>query len=121
MPDRALTDRIIGCYWTVRRRLPHSLDEVVYQRAMNIELAKNGIRTSREVRYLVYYDGEVVGDYRADLIVDDTVIVEIKKTRKLLETHVEQVQRYLVVSGLQVGLLFTFGPLPEIRRVERRS
>lgn len=119
MANRELTDRIIGCYWTVRRRLPHSLDEALYQRAMRIELANQGMRAVREVHYLVYYDDEVVGDYRADIVVDDAVIVEIKKTHRLVEAHVEQLQRYLNVSGVPVGLLLTFGPVPDIRRVER--
>lgn len=121
MPDRDLTDRIIGCDWTVRRRLPHSLDEIVYQRAMRIELTKRGMRAVREVQYVVEYDGEVVGDYRADLVVEDAVIVEIKKSRRLSDAHAEQLQRYLNVSEIPVGLLLTFGPVPEIRRVEREG
>jgi GxxExxY protein len=121
MRHRDLTDQIIHAFYTVRRRLPHSLEEAVYQRALAIELGKHDLIVAREVSYTVYYDGVAVGFYRADLLINSAVIVEVKRTHRLAVAHVEQLERYLAVANVGVGLLLNFGPVAEIRRVEHRG
>jgi GxxExxY protein len=83
---------------------------------MAIELRKLGVRVVQESRITVYYDQEVVGEYFADLLVADAVIVELKAVKKLLEEHEAQLLNYLKATPYEVGLLLNFGPKPEIKR-----
>jgi GxxExxY protein len=115
------TDQIIHAYYTVRRRLPHALQEAVYQRALAIELSKRDLIVACEVPYRVYYDEIPIGYYRADLVINNVVIIEGKRTQRLAVAHVEQLERYLAVANVGVGLLLNFGPVAEIRRVENRG
>lgn len=118
MRHRDITDQIINAYYRVRRQLPHALQEAVYQRALAIELSKRDLVVACEVPYRVYYEQIPIGYYRADILVNNVVIIEVKRTQRLAVAHVEQLERYLAVAGLQVGLLLNFGPTAEIRRVE---
>ena len=82
-----------------------------------IEFKKEGIPTKAQAPIKVYYDnGEIIGEYCADILVDDKVIVEIKATKKLVEENEAQLLNYLRATDIEVGLLFNFGPEPEIRR-----
>ncbi|MBY0488321.1 MAG: GxxExxY protein [Gemmatimonadaceae bacterium] len=121
MRHRDITDQIINAYYRVRRQLPHALQEAVYQRALAIELSKRDLIVACEVPYRVYYEQIPIGYYRADILVNNVVIIEVKRTQRLAVAHVEQLERYLAVAGLQVGLLLNFGPVAEIRRVEYRG
>jgi GxxExxY protein len=83
---------------------------------MVIELRKLGLSAIPEVCINVYYDGELVGEYLADLVVADAVIVELKAAKKLAEEHEAQLRNYLKATPYEVGLLLNFGPQPEIKR-----
>ena len=91
--------------------------EKVYENALMIEFNKERIPAKAQAPIKVYYDdGEIIGEYSADILVDDKVIVEIKATKKLVEENEAQLLNYLRATDIEVGLLFNFGPEPEIKR-----
>ena len=111
-----LTELIIKAFYTVYHTLGYGFLEKVYRSAMTIELRKSGLDVIREARITVYYDGEVVGEYFADLLVAGAVIVELKAVKRLLPEHEAQLLNYLKATPYEVGLLLNFGPKPEIKR-----
>jgi len=88
----------------------------VYENALAIELRRMGLKVVQQVSIQVYYAGELVGEYFADLLVEDKVIVEIKALRALLEEHEAQLLNYLKATPYEVGLLLNFGPKAQIKR-----
>jgi len=90
--------------------------EAVYQNALLIELLKAGIRAEKEKKIQVYYDTQLVGDYMADIIVEDKVILELKSVKELHPAHEAQLINYLKATGIEVGLLINFGERVEIKR-----
>lgn len=84
--------------------------ESVYEKCLLIELAKAGIGAASQVPIVVRYDGHIVGEFVADILVEDVVIVELKSVRTLVEAHEVQLVNYLVATGKPVGLLVNFGP-----------
>jgi len=109
MEDEDLTGQIIACAYTVHNSLGAGFLESVYQRALAIELAKQGLSGVMEKKVPVYYEGELVGDFRADLVVEDRVIIEIKAVEKLAAAHEVQLVNYLVATDTPLGLLINFG------------
>ena len=103
-----LTKRIIGCAIEVHRALGPGLHERTYENAMALEFHHQDLPFDRQVQVPVAYKGEWVGDYRLDLIVDDTVVVEIKSVERGDPLFEAQVLAYLKASGKQVGLLINF-------------
>ena len=110
------TELIIKAFYTVYNTLGYGFLEKVYRNALAIELHKLGLKAIPEARIAVYYDGKAVGEYFADLLVTDAVIVEIKAVKRLLEEHVAQLLNYLKATPYEVGLLLNFGPKPEVKR-----
>ncbi len=110
------TELIIGAFYKVYNGLGYGFLEKVYRNSMAVELRKLELDVVPEARIAVYYDGGVVGEYFADLLVGDAVIVELKAARRLLEAHEAQLLNYLKATPYEVGLLFNFGPKPEMRR-----
>lgn len=110
MEDEDLTGKIIGCAYAVHNSLGSGFLESVYQKAMAIELAKQGLSGVMEKKIPVYYDDELVGDFRADFVVEDRIIVEIKAIDKLAAPHEVQLVNYLVATDTPIGLLINFGP-----------
>ena len=104
-----LTERIIGCAFTVGSKLGPGFLEKVYQNALAHELRKRQFGVQQQSGVQVYYDGIVVGEYVADLLVDNIVIVELKALKVLDSAHLAQCMNYLKVTGLQVCLLINFG------------
>ena len=94
---------------------------VVYRRAMLVALRSRRIEANTEVPFTAHYRGEVVGEYRADLLVEHRVIVECKCADHIAPVHEAQLLNYLKASGLSVGLLLNFGPRPTFRRLIRSS
>jgi GxxExxY protein len=90
--------------------------EKVYENAMYIELIKLGLLVERQVRIKVHYNGEEIGDYFADLVVNKSVIIELKALDALCEEHAYQLANYLKATKIEVGLLLNFGKKPEIKR-----
>ena len=114
--DRELTKTIIGCAFRVHNTLGHGFLEKVYENALRIELAKQGLEVKQQEPIKVYYEGQVVGDYYADLWVEDRVIVEIRAVRALSKAHEVQLVNYLTATGVDTGLLLNFGPSVEVKR-----
>jgi GxxExxY protein len=103
-----LTERIIGCAIEVHRQLGPGLLESAYERAMCVELRESALRYECEVVVPVVYKGHDIGDYRVDLIVEDTVVVEIKSVDRMDRVFDAQVLTYMRVTGTRVGLLINF-------------
>ena len=111
-----MTEKIIGAFYKVYNTLGYGFSEKVYENALAIELRKLGLKVEQQARIVVYYEGEVVGEYQADLVVNDVVIVELKAARQLADEHEAQLLNYLKATPIEVGLLLNFGPKAEIKR-----
>ena len=104
-----LTYRIIGCAMRVHNTLGCGFQEVIYQRCLAIEMNRAGLTFGREVDVGIFYDGYSVGSRRADFIVGDRVVVELKALTALENVHIAQARNYVVAYGYEVGLLINFG------------
>ena len=113
---KELTEKIIKIFYKVYNKFGYGFLEKVYENAMMIELGKKGIPAAAQSPVRVFYDDRVVGEYSADMFVDDKVIVEIKATKSLIEENEAQLLNYLKATKIEVGLLLNFGPKPEVRR-----
>jgi GxxExxY protein len=116
MKYEELTEKIIRAFYTVYNALGYGFLEKVYENALVIELRKMGLRVVTQYPINVYYDGQVVGEYFADILVEDLVIIELKAVRRLLKEHEAQLLNYLNATSYEVGLLLNFGPEPQIKR-----
>ncbi len=113
---KELTEKIIKIFYKVYNKLGYGFLEKVYENAMNIEFKKEGIPGVSQYAIYVYYDGEIIGEYFADILVDNKVIVEIKAARRLVEENEAQLLNYLKATDIEVGLLLNFGTKPEVKR-----
>jgi len=113
---KELTDAVICCFYNVYNALGYGFLEKVYENSLLHELAKRGISASSQYPITVYYDEKVVGEYFADLLVENNLILEIKAVKNILPEHEAQLLNYLKATDIEVGLLLNFGPKPEIRR-----
>ena len=115
-----LIKKVIQCVYNVRLQLSAGFLETVYQKALLIELKKNNILAEAEIPIDVYYDDSVVGEYRADIIVEKRIIIEIKAIQHLMSAHEAQLVNYLTATKIDCGLLINFGgERLEIRRKYR--
>jgi GxxExxY protein len=115
-----LAEKLIGCAFTVANTLGAGFLEKVYENALAHELRKADLKTEQQHGIAVYYDGVVVGDYCADLLVEDSLLVELKAVKALDEIHMAQCLNYLKATGMTLCLLINFGtPKIEIRRIVR--
>ena len=103
------TYKIIGCAMKVHNTLGNGFQEVVYQRCLAIEMGRAGIDFGREVEQTIYYDGIVVGTRRADFVVGDRVVVEIKAQAALQDVHIAQTKNYAAAYNFETGLVINFG------------
>jgi GxxExxY protein len=114
----AITEKIIGCSYTVSNTLGCGFLEKVYENALAHELRKAGFKVLQQHEIKVYYDGIEVGKYIADLFVENAVIVEVKAITNLDASQKAQILNYLKATGMKIGLLINFGkPRIEIKRV----
>ena len=120
MQDQALTARIIGCAFAVHKALGAGFAEKVYENALRIELTKAGLRVRQQAPIRVYYEGQVVGDYCADLWVEERIIVELKAVQRLALAHEVQLVNYLTATETDIGLLLNFGESVDVKRKYRR-
>jgi|SRR5690606_7270074 len=109
MEINELTHKVIGAAMEVHKQLGNGFQEVVYQRALSIEMNLQGIAHEREKEMLLLYKGYDVGTRRVDFFVDDTIMVEIKALIQLEDVHLAQAKNYLEAYHLQIGLLINFG------------
>jgi len=112
-----LTKQIIGAFFTVYNELGFGFVESVYKRALVVELQSRGISSEREVMFTVYFKGVDVGEYRADIVVEGKVIVEVKTADRLAAIHEAQLVNYLRAADIPVGLVMNFGPQPIFKRL----
>ncbi len=112
-----ITDKIISSFYKVYNTLGYGFLEKVYENAMSIELKRAGLKVLQQQNIKVYYEEQVVGDYFADIIVNDQIIMEIKAAEGLREENKAQLINYLKATDKEVGLLINFGKTPEFRRV----
>ena len=106
---KELTERIIGCAYEVYNKMGFGFLESVYEKCLLIELRRAAIKAESQRAIRVAYKGELVGDFVADIIVEDTIIIELKSVRHLIKAHEMQLVNYLVATGKPVGLLLNFG------------
>lgn len=116
MEQGELTAGIINAFYDVYNTLGYGFLEKVYENALVHELRKRGYEIVPQAPLKVYYDGAVVGEYYADLLVNGQVILELKAAKAIAEEHGAQLLNYLKASKIDVGLVLNFGPKPEFRR-----
>lgn len=104
-----LTYKIIGSAMKVHNTLGNGFQEVIYQRCLAIELERAGLNFGREIEQTIYYDGIEVGTRRADFIVENLLVIELKATICLEDVHLAQTKNYLTAYGFEKGLLINFG------------
>lgn len=112
-----LTAKIIGIYYDVYNELGHGFVESVYHRAMLIALGQAGLRAESEVVLPVSFRGTSVGDFRADIVVEDLVLIELKAVQALDKEHFAQVMNYLKATLIEIGFLMNFGSHPAFKRI----
>jgi GxxExxY protein len=111
-----ITDAIISCFYTVYNALGYGFLEKVYENALLLELRKQGLKAEEQHPIVVTYDAVPVGEYFADILVEDAVIIEIKAVKSILPEHEAQLLNYLKATPVEVGLLLNFGPTPMFKR-----
>lgn len=116
MKHSKITFQIIKAFYKVYNELGYGFLEKVYENAMHLELVRMELECRRQFPIKVYYREYAVGEYFADLIVADKVIVEIKTTENIINAHEYQLLNYLKATKIKVGLLLNFGSTPGIRR-----
>ena len=109
MEYKEVTETIIGCAYRVYNKMGFGFLESVYEKCLLIELHKSGLDTESQKPITVYYEGEIVGEFVADIIVNDAIIVELKSVRRIIKAHEVQLVNYLVATGKPVGLILNFG------------
>ena len=121
-PDSPLTRKVIGCAMRVHSAMGNGFQEVVYQRALEIEFRDSAIEYSREHDMPIYYKGQVVGRRRVDFLVDGRISVELKAVILLERVHLAQAMNYLEAFNIETGLLINFGALSlEFKRLTNRK
>jgi GxxExxY protein len=121
MEYEELTHKIIGCAYIVYKKLGFGFLESVYRKAMVIELIRAGLKVEEEKPLKVYYDGHVVGNFSADLVVNENIVIELKSVQNLVKDHEVQLVNYLNAIEEEIGLLINFGPSGvEVKRKYRQ-
>ncbi len=116
MLHQELTSEIIQCFYKVYNTLGFGFLEKVYENAIYLEMLNHGLNCRKQVPITVFYNGIAVGDYYADIIVEDKIILELKAAEVLVEEHELQLINYLKATNVEIGLLLNFGKEPQIRR-----
>lgn len=116
MKHENITEKIIQAFYKVYNTLGYGFLERVYENAMYIELTVMGFKVEKQKAIVVYYFGRGVGNYNADMIIDDAVIVELKASECLCEENEFQLVNYLKATNIEVGLLLNFGKKPQMKR-----
>ena len=104
-----LTEKVIGCAYRVYNKMGFGFLESVYEKCLLIELHKANLDVEPQKSITVYYDNQIVGEFEADIVVNDTVILELKSVRRIIKAHEIQLVNYLVATGKPVGLILNFG------------
>jgi GxxExxY protein len=113
----AVTKSIIGAFYDVYNDLGYGFLKSVYEESLVVALRASGMTVERQVPITVWFRGVKVGDFRADLLIDQAVLVELKACRTLESAHEAQLLHYLKATELEAGLLLNFGQRPQFRRL----
>ncbi|WP_310557648.1 GxxExxY protein [Flavobacterium sp.] len=114
---KELSEAILKVFYEVYNELGYGFLENVYQNAMYIELKSQGFKVEAQKQIKVYYKNELVGNFIADLVIDDVIIIELKACDTLVKAHYAQTLNYLKATNIEIGLLLNFGEKPEIKRL----
>lgn len=109
MQYQEITEKIIGCAYHVYNKMGFGFLESVYEKCLLIELHKAGLQAETQQAITVRYDDERVGEFIADIVVEDTIILELKSVRRIIKVHEMQLVNYLVATGKPIGLVLNFG------------
>jgi len=115
-----LTEKVIGCAYRVHNHLGAGFLEKVYENVLRIELAEAGLKVKQQYPIPVFYRGQSVGDFFADLMVEDRLIIELKAVQNVAKEHEVQLVNYLVATGIENGLLINFGSSVTVKRKFRQ-
>ena len=117
MDREELTEKIIGCAYRVYNSMGYGFLESVYEKCLMIELKKADLRAERQKPISVEYEEQIVGEFIADIIVEESVILELKSVKQIVRAHEVQLVNYLVATGIDIGLILNFGEQKvEVRR-----
>jgi GxxExxY protein len=114
---KEITDKVIGAFYEVYNELGHGFLESVYERSLEIALDSIHFKVCRQIQIPVWFRGKPVGDFTADMLVEDCVLLELKAARALDSSHQAQLLNYLRATEIEVGLLLNFGLRPEFKRL----
>jgi len=109
MQHKELTEKIIAAAYHVYNKMGFGFLESVYEKCLLIELGKRGLKAESQKPVIVEYENEVVGEFKADILVEDIVILELKSIRQITRAHEVQLVNYLVATGMPIGLILNFG------------
>ena len=113
---KELSQLIIGCFYNVYNTLGRGFSEKVYENALCIELRKNGLQGIKQQEIKVFYEEGIVGDFKADIIVNDLIILELKAVLQIVDDHEAQLLNYLRATNIEVGYVLNFGSKAEFKR-----
>lgn len=108
MKEKLITEKIIGCAYTVYNKMGSGFLESVYEKCLKIELLKLGLKVETQKPIEVRYEGKIVGEFVSNILVDGNIIVELKAIHQLNKIHEAQLVNYLTATGLDIGLLINF-------------
>jgi len=111
-----LTGKILGAFSQVHKELGYGFSEKVYENALAILLREIGMKVETQVHLCVYYHDQKVGEYIANLVINNIILLELKAAEKIIEDHAAQLLNYLKATNIEVGLVLNFGPIAEFRR-----
>ena len=112
-----LTDAVIRVFYDVYNELGFGFLESLYRNSLRLALLEKGLSVEQEVAVSVFFRGHNVGDFRADLVVNKTILVELKTAEQIVAAHESQVLNYLRSTALELGIILNFGPKPQVRRL----
>ena len=115
MKHEELTRKIIGVFYDVYNELGYGFLESVYENSMMIALEESGLNCRQQASIVVAFRNQVVGDYKADIPVEDDVILELKCAKTISDVHMAQALNYLKATQIEIGLVLNFGPKPEFK------
>jgi GxxExxY protein len=116
--ESELTGKILGAFLRVYNELGTGFVELVYGRALAINLREAGLKVECEVAVPVWYHGQLIGIYKADMVVEGKVILELKTANEIAKHHEAQLLNYLRATDIEIGLILNFGPTPKSRRMD---
>jgi GxxExxY protein len=117
--EKELSFKIIGCAIQVHKVLGSGYMEKLYERALLVELAENGLKVESQVPVQVHYKNILIGDYKMDIIVENKVILELKACSKIIPVHEAQLIQYLYASGIKIGYVINFGSSGKLEYVRK--